>query len=135
MPGQKLERGHLLRRPFTFDNCLVGIFLMGSDPVTPHHHPLARLLPCLDAVQLKSILHAGFFYGFRVDFAETAHKLATCIKTVSRRQCQRLYQIWPETAKVSGGFFSISTGVRTGVWKSFRLFFGFRSSLKLIQLA
>lgn len=113
VPGQKLERGHLLRRPFTFDNCLVGIFLMGSDPVTPHHHPLALLLPCLDAVQLKSILHAGFFYGFRVDFAETAHKLATCIKTVSRRQCQRLYQIWPETAKVSGGFFSIPT---RGTW-------------------
>lgn len=132
VPGQKLERGHLLRRPFTFDNCLVGIFLMGSDPVTPHHHPLALLLPCLDAVQLKSILHAGFFYGFRVDFAETAHKLATCIKTVSRRQCQRLYQIWPETAKVSGGFFSIPT---RGTWglEKLSLVFGFRSSLKLLQ--
>lgn len=52
MPGQKLERGHLLRRPFTFDNCLVGIFLMGSDPVTlpyptlPCHLPIFLFFPC-----------------------------------------------------------------------------------------
>lgn len=64
--ARKLERGHLLRRPFTFDNCLVGIFLMGSDPVTlpiPHQPPLPLSL-LLDRVQPKSILHAGFFMAF-----------------------------------------------------------------------
>lgn len=67
--------------PFTFDNCLVGIFLMGL----AHSRPRLAPPPSPAAVKARAQLEFGtlVFYGLWVDFATTAHKLAECIRTTA----------------------------------------------------